>query len=83
MSTSRIRDHEPGKVELENQRQAAQQFSYQPLISFVTPVFNPPPDVLRAAIESVLTEQPITESQLPATGCNIKWKPDNAPSYFD
>lgn len=37
---------------------------------------------LRAAIESVLIGQPVTEDQLPATGCNIKWKPGNEPDYF-
>jgi peroxiredoxin len=37
---------------------------------------------LRAAIDSVLSGEPVTESQLPATGCNIKWKPGNAPDYF-
>jgi peroxiredoxin len=37
---------------------------------------------LRAAIDSVLNNAPVTESQLPATGCNIKWKPGNEPDYF-
>jgi peroxiredoxin len=37
---------------------------------------------LRAAIDAVLASRPVTESQLPATGCNIKWKPGNAPAYF-
>ena len=37
---------------------------------------------LRAAIDSVLAGEPVTESQLPATGCNIKWKPGNEPDYF-
>jgi peroxiredoxin len=37
---------------------------------------------LRAAIESVLDGGPVTEDQLPATGCNIKWKPGNEPDYF-
>lgn len=37
---------------------------------------------LRAAIDSVLAGEEVTESQLPATGCNIKWKPGNAPEYF-
>ena len=37
---------------------------------------------LRAAVDSVLAGEPVTESQLPATGCNIKWKPGNAPDYF-
>ncbi len=37
---------------------------------------------LRAAIDSVLAGQPVTENQTPATGCNIKWKPGNEPDYF-
>jgi peroxiredoxin len=37
---------------------------------------------LRAAINSVLAGKKVTESQLPATGCNIKWKPGNEPDYF-
>lgn len=37
---------------------------------------------LRNAIESVLAGQPVTEDQLPATGCNIKWKPGKEPDYF-
>ncbi len=37
---------------------------------------------LRAAIDSVLAGLPVTENQLPATGCNIKWKPGNEPDYF-
>jgi len=38
---------------------------------------------LRAAIDSVLAGEPVTERQLPATGCNIKWKPGNEPDYFN
>ena len=37
---------------------------------------------LRAAIEAVLSGQPVPADQLPATGCNIKWKPGNEPTYF-
>ena len=37
---------------------------------------------LRAAIDSVLAGENVTESQIPATGCNIKWKPGNEPEYF-
>lgn len=37
---------------------------------------------LRNAINSVLAGEEVTESQLPATGCNIKWKPGNEPDYF-
>ena len=37
---------------------------------------------LRAAIDAVLAGQPVPEPQLPSLGCNIKWKPGNAPSYY-
>ena len=37
---------------------------------------------LRAAAESLLAKQPAATPFLPATGCNIKWKPGNEPSYF-
>ena len=37
---------------------------------------------LRAAIDSVLSDQPISENQKPSMGCNIKWKSGNEPEYF-
>jgi peroxiredoxin len=37
---------------------------------------------LRAAIEDVLADQPVTPVQKPGIGCNIKWKVGNEPSYF-
>ena len=38
---------------------------------------------VRAAIEKLLSgEVPSAEGQLPASGCNIKWKPGNEPEYF-
>jgi thiol-disulfide isomerase/thioredoxin len=37
---------------------------------------------LRAAIEAVLTDQPVPEQQFPSMGCSIKWKPGNEPDYF-
>jgi peroxiredoxin len=37
---------------------------------------------LRAAIDAVLSSQPVTSDQKPSIGCNIKWKPGNEPSYF-
>jgi GT2 family glycosyltransferase/cyclopropane fatty-acyl-phospholipid synthase-like methyltransferase len=38
---------------LTHQREQAQAFPYHPLISFVTPVFNPPPEVLEKTLTSV------------------------------
>ena len=37
---------------------------------------------LRAAIDAVLSDRPVSADQRPATGCNIKWKPGNEPDYF-
>ncbi|MBD2054756.1 thioredoxin family protein [Oculatella sp. FACHB-28] len=37
---------------------------------------------LRAALDAVLTNQPIDPDQKPSIGCNIKWKPGKAPSYY-
>ena len=37
---------------------------------------------LRAAIDAVLSDRPVTEDQKPSIGCNIKWIPGNEPHYF-
>lgn len=37
---------------------------------------------LRAALDAVLAGQPVSPDQKPSLGCNIKWKPGNAPDYF-
>ena len=37
---------------------------------------------LRAAVEAVLTGQPVSSQQIPNLGCNIKWKPGQEPDYF-
>jgi peroxiredoxin len=37
---------------------------------------------LRAALDAVLDGQAPSETQTPSVGCNIKWKPGNAPSWF-
>lgn len=38
---------------------------------------------LRAALDALLAGQPIPSPQKPSIGCNIKWKADNAPEYFN
>jgi len=48
--------NEPDEVELQKQRAASDSFKVKPLISIVTPVFNPPVDVLEELIESVLEQ---------------------------
>jgi O-antigen biosynthesis protein len=47
---------EPNTEELANQRVASQKFDYKPVISVLTPVFDPPIGVLRELIESVLNQ---------------------------
>jgi thiol-disulfide isomerase/thioredoxin len=37
---------------------------------------------LRAAIDAVLAGRPVNPRQKPSIGCNIKWKPGNAPAKF-
>ncbi len=37
---------------------------------------------LRAAVEALLAGRPVPPEQRPSVGCNIKWKPGNAPDYF-
>lgn len=37
---------------------------------------------LRAAIDNLLSDTPISSTQNPSIGCNIKWKPGNEPTYF-
>ena len=37
---------------------------------------------LRAALDAVLAGKPVPAEQRPSLGCNIKWKPGNAPVYF-
>lgn len=39
-------------------------------------------DDLRVAVEKMLAREVFAESMKPATGCNIKWKSNNAPEYF-
>jgi len=37
---------------------------------------------LRAAIEATLSGGAVSAQQKPSLGCNIKWRPGNAPAYF-
>ncbi len=37
---------------------------------------------IKAAIHALLSGKPPLANQLPSSGCNIKWKQGNAPSYF-
>lgn len=37
---------------------------------------------LRAAMDSVLANEPLSFDQKPSVGCNIKWKPGKEPEYF-
>jgi peroxiredoxin len=38
---------------------------------------------LRAALDAVLADQPVSEVQKPSIGCNIKWAAGQEPDYFD
>jgi peroxiredoxin len=37
---------------------------------------------IRAALDAVLAGKAVAATQTPSIGCNIKWKPGNAPDYF-
>ena len=37
---------------------------------------------LRRALNALLAGAAVTDGQRPSLGCNIKWKPGNAPPYF-
>ena len=37
---------------------------------------------VHAALDAVLAGQPVSATQTPSIGCNIKWKPGNDPDYF-
>lgn len=37
---------------------------------------------LRAALAALVEGKPVPSPQRPSIGCNIKWKPGNAPDYF-
>lgn len=37
---------------------------------------------LRAALDALLSGEPVPAEQVPSLGCNIKWRPGNEPDYF-
>jgi peroxiredoxin len=37
---------------------------------------------LRSALDALVSGRPVSASQKPSIGCNIKWKPGNEPDYF-
>lgn len=43
---------------------------------------TPTGENLIAAMDALLAEEPVPEEQIPGIGCNIKWKPGNAPDYY-
>jgi hypothetical protein len=47
---------QPDAAQLQAMAQAAEGLKYQPVISLITPVYNPPEPFLRAAIESVMAQ---------------------------
>jgi peroxiredoxin len=44
---------------------------------------DPTGEDLQAAMDALLDNQPVPKKQVPSIGCNIKWKPDNSPDYFE
>jgi hypothetical protein len=37
---------------------------------------------LRAAVDAVLAGRAPAAEQFPSLGCNIKWRPGNAPAWY-
>jgi len=54
--TAWIRDFEPDAQALRAQQDQVAGLAYQPVISFITPVYNPPVDALASAIDSVIAQ---------------------------
>ncbi len=48
--------NEPTEKELDEQRKESEKFTYKPLISIVTPIYNPPTEVLEDLLDSVLDQ---------------------------
>ena len=38
---------------------------------------------IRAALDTLLAGDDVSEEQIPSVGCNIKWKPNNSPEWFN
>ena len=38
---------------------------------------------LRAAVDAILADAPVSEEQWASMGCSIKWQPGNTPAYFN
>lgn len=51
-----LKKHTPNKEVLDKQSVQAKKFTYRPLVSIVTPVYNTPPRLLKECIESVLNQ---------------------------
>ena len=51
-----ILDNEPSTSDLLQQKKDSKNFIYSPCISIITPVYNPPPEVLKDMIYSVLDQ---------------------------
>ncbi len=51
-----IADHELSSEQLETQKTISTTFAYQPRFSIILPVYNPPPAVLQAALDSVFRQ---------------------------
>ncbi len=58
-----ISDNEPTSMELAEQKLLIKDFSLQPLISILTPVYNPPIEVIRSTIQSI-SDQTYTNWEL-------------------
>ncbi len=51
-----IRKHLPSEEELENMEESLPKLAYKPLISIILPVYNPEPELLKEALDSVISQ---------------------------
>jgi O-antigen biosynthesis protein len=67
-----IKENEPDQAELELQRTAERNFSYRPLISVLTPVYNTDRSMLTEMLESVLNQTYSNWELCLVDGCSTK-----------
>ncbi len=67
-----IIDNEPNAAHIYRQRKHVETFPLKPLISIITPVYNPDPDILCDTIESVIAQTYGNWELCLADGCSTK-----------
>ena len=68
----------------QNNKSSTPTLQYRGQLDSSRPGNNQPLDGsdLRAALNAVLTGAPVSQNQLAAVGCNVKWNPGHEPEWF-